>query len=269
MNTPGRLRVEKVSIGSPGTETLLEEVRTRKCTGYVQIEFRDFEFLLFIERGTPTHGFRVIEDQLFSFSNLTNTLDSLKGGHLRFYETSPRFLQALLDTKFGDQIYGTLHTSFCDLEKLFHTLEQEKCTGSVEIDLPSVHCFVVVENGAICEIISLEEKEEKKEKEREETLEFILGKAAEENGTVRVFERRNPPTILSPDPEKIFVWSDPRRLKLEFAFGQLGKEFENLLDQKMTLSQILNVLCVDFVEIADMYTYLSAKGYIVTRKKAN
>ncbi len=276
MNTPGRSRFQKMSMGSSETENQIKEIRTEKLTGYLQIAFRDLGFLLFFEEGIPTYGFRVIEDQLFSFSNLATVLDSLEGGLVSFYETSSGLLRALLDIKFGDQIYGTLYTSFCSLRKLFQTLKQEKRTGSVEIDLPSIHCFAILEEGAPCDIVQVTEEEPepertelKRERENRDTLEFIFEKADTENGIIKMFERRNPPTILSPDPKEVFVWSDPRRLKLEFAFGQLGKEFEELLDQKMTISQILNVLCVDFVEIAEMYTYLSAKGYIATRKKAN
>lgn len=264
-------------IGSPETGNQIEEIKTKKLTGYLHITFRDLGFLLFFEDGVPTHGFRVIEDQLFSFSSLSTVLDSLEGGCANFFETSPGLLRALLDIKFGDQIYGTLYTSFCDLRNLFETLSQEKRTGSVEVDLPSIHCFIILEEGAPREVVQVGEDEPgnkpQKVPERNgewtDILEFMLEKASTEDGIIKVFERRNPLTILSPDPEEVFVWSDPRRLKLEFAFGQLGKEFGELLDQKMTISQILNVLCVDFVEIAEMYTYLSAKGYIATRKKAN
>ncbi|MBU7025636.1 MAG: hypothetical protein HXS48_01745 [Theionarchaea archaeon] len=265
MSILGRPKGEDLTIGSSQVENFLVEVRTKKYTGYLKIECRNLEFLLFYEEGVPTHGFRVIEDELFSFSNLSDILSSLEGGKLSFFEASPGALQALFDMKFGDQIYGNLYTSYCDLGKLFQTLQQEKHTGSVEIDLPSLNCFVLTEEGVPTEVVFSRGRGEK-EGEIEEVLHVILEKAAVESGIVKVFERRNPLTIPSPDPEEIFTWSDPRRLKLEFAFGQLGKEFEKLLDQNLTISQILNTLCVDFVEIADMYTYLSVKGYIVTKK---
>lgn len=260
MNIPGKMRFEGVAIGSPNTESFLEKIVTKKWTGYLQIELHTLKFLLFFENGNPTHGFRVIEDELFSFSHLSHVLRSLKDGNLSFFETSPGALQALLDMKFGDQIYGTLYTNFTDLGKLFATLEQEKHTGCVEIDLPSLNCFVLMKDGEPGEVVCSQEKGEGG------MLQVILERAASEDGVIKVFERRDPPVVLSPDPEEVFSWSDPRRLKLEFAFGQLGKEFEDLLDQKLTISQILDRLCVDFVEIADMYTYLSAKGYITTKK---
>ncbi len=278
MEIPGNLKREGLRIEPSETEKLVEEIRNKKWTGYLRVDFHNFRFLLLFEEGIPTYGFRIIEDQLFSFSNLKDRVCSLKGGHMSFYETSPCVIQTILDLKFGEHIYGSLHTSFCDLKGLFQTLEQKGFTGSVEMDLSSLHCFVVMEKGVPYEVVFTgrgesgeREREEEKETEKGEriveTIEFIFGKAASENGVIRVLERRSPPTIPSPDPEEVFVWSYPRRLKLEFAFGQLGKEFEELLDQKMTVSKILETLCVDFVEIAEIYTYLSAKGYIVTMKK--
>lgn len=292
---PGRMKFEELIIESSSVEMWIEETRLKKYTGYLQIEFRHFKFLLFIEEGIPTHGFRVIEDQLFSFSSLAAVLHSLEGGCMRFYETPPGFLHALLDIKFGDQIYGTLYTTFCDLGKLFRTLEQKAHTGSVDIDLPSAHCFVVMEKGTPCEIVCVPENREEetgteesrkkmgtevdtkteaktgtritnKELYTQKMLKLILDEAVSENGIVKVFERRNPLTIFSPDPDEMCFWSNPRRLKLEFAFGQLGKEFEKLLDKRLTISQILDTLCVDFVEIAEIFTYLSAKGYIAREK---
>ncbi len=290
---PGRMKFEELIIESSSVEMWIEEIRLKKCTGYLQIEFRHFKFLLFIEEGIPTHGFRVIEDQLFSFSSLAAVLPSLEGGSMRFYETPPGFLHALSDIKFGDQIYGTLYTTFCDVGKLFRTLEQKAHTGTVDIDLPSTHCFVVMEKGVPCEIVCVPENREEeagtesreemgtkmdtrtetktgakmnKELATQKMFKFILDEAASENGIVKVFERRSPPTIFSPDPDEICFWSNPRRLKLEFAFGQLGKEFEKLLDKRLTISQILDTLCVDFVEIAEIFTYLSAKGYIAREK---
>lgn len=259
MNIPGRLRSEGEALGSANAENLLKEITTKKWTGYLWITCRNLEFLLFFEHGDPTHGFRAIEDQLFSFSHLSDILYSLNGGTLRFFETSPGALQVLLDMKFGSQIYGDLHTAFTDLKNLFTKLEQEKLTGSVEIDVSSFHCFVLMEDGLPDEVVCSQQEEG-------EIFSVLLEKVGSESGVIRVYERRDPPTVLSPDPEEIFSWSSLRRLKLEFAFGQLGKEFEDLLDQKLTISQILDVLCVDFVEIADMYTYLSAKGYITTKK---
>lgn len=276
MEIPGNLKCEGLRMEPSEAENLVEEIRNKKWTGYLRVDFRNFRFLLLFEEGIPTYGFRVIEDQFFSFSDLKNRVCSLKGGNMRFYETSSCAIQTILDLKFGEQIYGSLHTSFCDLKGLSQTLEQKGFTGSVEIDLSSLHCFVVMEKGVPREVVfagrgeSEEERgKEKKEREKkiEETIEFICSKAASENGIIKVLERRNPPTVPSPDPEEVFVWSYPRRLKLEFAFGQLGKEFEKLLDQEMTVSEILETLCVDFVEIAEMYTYLSAKGYIATGKK--
>ena len=258
----GRMRCEGLVIGSSEVERFIEKVRSEKLTGYFVIEFENFIFLLFIEEGRLTHGFRVIEDQLFSFSHLPDILYSLEGGRVSFFETSAAALQGLLDMKFGNQVYGTLYTSFADLKKLFLTLEQRKLTGSVEIDLPCLNAVVVMEEGTPIDVVVPQEEE----KNGEDTLSYVLDKASEENGVVRIFERRNPLTILYPDPEEVFAWSHPRRLKLEFAFGQLGKEFEVLLDQKLTITQILNRLHVDFTEIADMYTYLSAKGYITTKR---
>lgn len=263
MSMLGNRKCTGLIIGSPEAENLLERVRSQKCTGYLTVEFRIYRFLLFFEEGVPTRGFRVIEDELFSFSNLTDILYSLEGGSLSFFEASQGALQVLLDMKFGNQIYGTLYTSFCDTRKLFQTLEQKKHTGCVEIDLPLLQYFVLMEKGVPVDVFSYG----KDRGEKKETLQIVLDEATSEDGLIRVFERRNPPTILSPDPEDVFTWSKSRRLKLEFAFGQLGKEFEKLLDQKLTISQILSILCVDFVEIADIYTYLSAKGYIVTKKK--
>ena len=263
MNIPGKVRFKGVVIGIPEAENFLDEIVSKKLTGYLKIEWHNLKFLLLFENGDPLHGFRVIEDKIFSFSHLADVIRSLKGGTLSFFETTPGALQALLDMKFGDQIYGTLYTSFTDLRKLFVTLEQKKHTGSVEIDLPSGECFVLMEDGTPQEVACSQEGDEK---EPGATLKAVLGKAAAENGVVRVFERRNPPTFFTPDLEEVFSWSNPRRLKLEFAFGQLGKEFEDLLDKKLTISQILNSMYVDFVEIADMYTYLSAKGYITTEK---
>ncbi|MBU7016193.1 MAG: hypothetical protein HXS44_01695 [Theionarchaea archaeon] len=259
----GRMRCEGLVIGSPEVERFIEKIRSEKLTGYFLIEFESFTFLLFMEEGGLTHGFRVIEDQLFAFSHLPDILYSLEGGRMAFFEASAGALQGLLDMKFGNQVYGTLYTSFTDLEKLFLTLEQKRLTGSVEIDLPFLNAVVVMEKGTPIDVVVPQEEG----KDGKEILSYILEKASEENGMVRIFERRNPLTILYPDPEEVFAWSHPRRLKLEFAFGQLGKEFEVLLDQKLTITQILNRLHVDFTEIADMYTYLSAKGYITTKRR--
>ena len=261
----GRMRCEGLIIGSSEVERFINEVKLKKLTGYFAVEFENFTFLLFTEEGNLTHGFRVIEDQLFSFSHLPDIIYSLEGGKMSFFETSAGALQGLLDIKFGNQVYGTLYTSFTDLRKLFLTLEQKRHTGSVEIDLPYMNGVVVMEEGTPVDVV-VSQEEGKNRKERKEMLSYVLEKASEENGIVRVFERRNPLTILYPDPEEVFAWSHPRRLKLEFAFGQLGKEFEVLLDQKLTMTQILNRLHVDFTEIADMYTYLSAKGYITAKR---
>lgn len=258
MNVKGRLRSEALCIGSPEAGSLLEEIRVQKWSGYLKIEFSHYKFVLLLEDGVPTHGFRVIDDQLFSFSSLLDTLPSLQDARLSFYELSPAGLQALLDTKFGYELYGSLHTTFCDLRRLFLTLQRDRLTGSVEVDVPSLHCFILWEEGNPGEVVCEEGKEP--------TLECVLEKAAQEDGTIRVFKRRGPLTVPSPDPEEVFSWSRPHTLKLEFAFGQLGKEFENLLDKKLTVSQILDALHVDFVEIVEMYTYLSAKGYIATDK---
>jgi hypothetical protein len=258
----GMMRCEGLVIGSSEVERFIEEVRFKKLTGYFVIKFENFIFLLFMEKGILTHGFRVIDDQLFSFSHLPDILYSLEGGRMSFFETSAGALQGLLDIKFGNQVYGTLYTSFTDLRTLFLTLEQKKHTGSVEIDLPYLNGVVVMEEGTPVDVVVSQEEG----KDKNEILSYRLEKASEENGIVRIFERRNPLTILYPDPEEVFAWSHPRRLKLEFAFGQLGKEFEVLLDQKLTITQILNRLHVDFTEIADMYTYLSVKGYITTKR---
>lgn len=251
---------EGLTIGSVKAEESLEKIKARKCTGYLKIEFYDLRFLLFFEDGIPTYGFRVVEGQLFSFSGLADVLHSLQDGRITFFETSPGVLQAILDMKFGKKVYGDLYTSFTNVRKLFILLKQEKLTGSVEIDLPSIRSFVVMEEGVPQDVLSCPEQEK-----GEVTLECVLDRATSQDGVVRVFERRNPPSVLHPDLEQVFMWSDPRRLKLEFAFGQLGKEFEELLDRKMTVSQILDALYVDFEEIADMYTYLSAKGYIAVK----
>ena len=253
---------KELAIGSVKGEESLEKIKAEKCTGYLKIKFCDLKFLLFFEKGTPTCGFRIVEGHLFSFSNLADMLHSLKDGHMTFFETSPGVLQAILDMKFGKKVYGDLYTSFTNVRKLFILLKQKKLTGSVEIDLPSIRSFVVMEEGVPQQVLPYPEQEGEK---GEVTLECVLDRTVSQDGVVRVFERRNPPSLFHPDGDKIFVWSDPRRLKLEFAFGQLGKEFEELLDRKMTVSQILETLCVDFEEIADMYTYLSAKGYIAAK----
>ena len=274
MIVQGKMIREGLAVGSSEVKDLVDEIKLKKLTGYLYIEFRNYTFVQLIEKGDLTNGFRVIEDQLYSFSHLADAIYSLEGATVSFFGTSPGALQGMLDMKFGDQIYGTLYTSFTDLGKLFQTLNQEKHTGSVEINLPDDSCVVLMEEGVPTEVVCSEEKKEKegeREREREDEklekmLQSVFDKASSENGVVRVFERRIPPAFLYPDPEEIFIWSNPRRLKLEFAFGQLGKEFEDLLDQKMTISQILNTLYVDFTEIADMYTYLSAKGYITTGK---
>ncbi|MGD2249782.1 MAG: hypothetical protein PVF58_15345 [Candidatus Methanofastidiosia archaeon] len=260
---------ESMIIGSAEAEEFLEEIVTEHKTGYLHIEFCDFEFLLFYEEGIPTYGFRVLEGQLFSFSNLSRMVSKLKNARTQFYESPPGVLQALLDKKFGEKIYGDLYTSFTDVGKLFTMLTRNTLTGCVEIDLPTVHCFVVLEKGVIDDIVCCSQIEAQVFTCQHEagpvSLEYVINQAQSRNGVVRVFERRNPPSIAHPDEGEIFVWSDPRRLKLEFAFGQLGKEFEDLLGQNLTISEILSSLCVDFEEIADMYTYLSAKGYIVTK----
>jgi hypothetical protein len=285
MNTLASLMFTDLVIGSLEAERALEKIEADERTGYLEIESENRRFLLFYEDGVSTLGFRVVEGQLLSFSNLAVVLNSLENGVMSFFETYPAFLQALLDMKFGEKIYGNLYTSFIDVRRLFDMLREKLHTGSIELDLSSTHCFVIMEEGIPSAVLCSPEKGElektrkarerkgKKEEEpgkgQEEILEFVLDRATTQEGVVRVFRRRNPPTLLCPDLEEVFVWSDPRRLKLEFAFGQLGKEFEELLDQEMTISQILSILHVNFEEIADMYTYLSAKGYIVTKKSDN
>lgn len=260
---------ESIIIGSAEAEEFLDTLVTEEKTGYLHIEFCDFEFLLFYEEGVPTYGFRVMEDQLFSYSNLSRMITKLKNARAQFCESPPGALQALLDKKFGEKIYGDLYTSFTDVGKLFTMLTNNNLTGCVEIDLPTIHCFVVLEKGVINDVIRCSQQEGQVTWQKHEiecvSLKYVISQAQSRNGVVRVFERRPPPSIAHPDQSEIFVWSDPRRLKLEFAFGQLGKEFEELLEQNLTVSEILNSLCVDFEEIADMYTYLSAKGYIITK----
>jgi hypothetical protein len=264
MNVLAQQEFEDLVIGSEEASRFLEKIRREKRTGYLKVGFCNLDFLLFIENGVSTYGFRIVEDQLFSYSPLSDVLPTLKEGRMTFHEAHPGVLQALLDRKFGEKICGDLYTSFTDAEKFFVMLKQKTLTGCVEIDLPSTHCFILLEKGEPVQVLCSAGEEEKGEPG---TLAYILEKMLTENGVIRVFERKNPPTMLCPDLEEVFVWSDPRRLKLEFAYGRLGKEFEELLDQEMTISQILNTLHVDFEEIADMYTYLSAKGYIVARKE--
>ncbi|MBU7013605.1 MAG: hypothetical protein HXS52_02670 [Theionarchaea archaeon] len=253
-------------IGSDEAGQVLEKIRREKRTGYLKIEFRHLDFLLFFENGVSTHGFRMVEDELFSYSGLSDLLPTLKEGQMVFYDTHPGVLQALLDKKFGERIYGDLYTNFTNAEKFFAMLKQKTLTGCVEIDLSSTHCFILLEKGDPVQVLCSSDEEEKREPF---SLDCLIKRMVSENGVIRVFERKPPPTVLCPAPDKIFVWSDPRRLKLEFAYGQLGKEFEELLDREMSVSQILNTLHVDFEEIADMYTYLSAKGYISTKKGIN
>jgi hypothetical protein len=278
MHTKRRLKRERIHmlakpqceglvIGSPKADKFLEEIKADKCTGYMKIEVCHRTFLLFFEEGIPTYGFRVVEGQLFSYSNLSRVLHSLEGARMNFVETYAGVLQALLDRKFGKKMYGTLYTTFIDVKKLFSMLNHKKHTGSVEVDLPSNRYFVIVEHGTPKEVVCCSYQGEEKE-EKPVSFESMLTNAASQNGVVRVYERKNPPTIVCPHLKEKFVWSEPRRLKLEFAFGQLGKEFEELLDQNMTISQILNTLRVDFEEIVDMYTYLSAKGYIAIKKES-
>jgi hypothetical protein len=264
MNVLAQQEFEDLVIGSEEADRFLEKIRREKRTGYLKVGFCNLDFLLFFENGGSTYGFRIVEDQLFSYSNLSDVLPTLKEGRMTFHDAHPGVLQALLDRKFGEKICGDLYTSFTDAEKFFVMLKQKTLTGCVEVDLPSAHCFILLEKGDPVQVLCSAGEEEKGELG---SLDCVLEKMVTENGVIRVFERKNPPTMLCPDLEEIFVWSDPRRLKLEFAYGQLGKEFEELLDQEMTISQILNALHVDFEEIADMYTYLSAKGYIATRKE--
>ncbi|MBU6996032.1 MAG: hypothetical protein HXS41_01535 [Theionarchaea archaeon] len=263
MNVLAQREFEDLVIGSDEVGRVLGKIRREKRTGYLKVEFHNLHFLLFFENGVSTYGFRMMEDQLFSYSCLPDMLPMLNEGHMVFFDTHPGVLQALLDKKYGERIYGDLYTSFTNAEKFFAMLKQKTLTGCVEIDLPSAHCFILLEKGDPVQVLCSEGEEKKGEPT---SLGCVLKKMLTENGVIRVFERRNPPTVLCPDLEEVFVWSDPRRLKLEFAYGQLGKEFEELLDQEMTVSQILNTLHVDFEEIADMYTYLSAKGYIASRK---
>lgn len=261
MNVAGIVWNERCDIEYSDIDILLTEIGRNHSTGYLIVEWNTYQFLLFFENGIPTHGFRVIEERLYVYSRLSTILPTCTEGQMFFHFTSSGVLQALLDIKFGAEIYGVLYTSYTDTSRLFKLLHQNAFSGSVKIDLPSGSWVIVMDHGIPNHIVG-----SKKTGDKHTLLMSIFELTATEHGTIHVYERRSPKRLITPDPEAVCSWSSSEHLTLEFAYGQLGKELEVLLGMNLTLSAILDRLRVDFVEIADMYTYLTAKGYIILKK---
>ncbi|MBU7031414.1 MAG: hypothetical protein HXS53_02680 [Theionarchaea archaeon] len=261
MNVAGIIQNERCSVECSDITIFLTEIRKNNSTGYLIVEWNTYQFLLFFENGTPTHGFRVIEERLYVYSDLVIMLPSFSEGQIYFYPAPPEVLQALLDIKFGAELYGVLYTSYTDMSRLFTLLHQNSFSGSVKIDLPSGSRIIVIDHGVLSHIMGSKETGDESA-----SLESLFQHTLGEDGTIHVYERRNPPRLMTPDAEAVCSWSSPEHLILKFAYGQLGKELEFLLGMDLTLSTILERLHVDFIEIADMYTYLSAKGYIALKK---
>ncbi|MBU7042998.1 MAG: hypothetical protein HXS47_05340 [Theionarchaea archaeon] len=261
MNVAGIVKFEKSDITYSDTHLLFEEIEKNHRTGYLIIEWNELQFLLFFEDGSATHGFRIIDERLYMCSRLSRILCACTQAYMVFHPTSSAVLQALLDIKFGVDMYGALYTNYTDMCRLFRLLDENIFSGSVKIDLSFTSWVIVMDKGIPYHIIGQKEGEHVKN-----LLSSILKEITCKEGIIHIYERRKTPKLIVPDVEAVCCWSSSDHLTLQFAYGQLGKEFESLLDKNLTLSAILDRLMVDFIEIADIYTYLSAKGYIVLKK---
>jgi hypothetical protein len=262
MNVAGIVKIESHDITYSNISLQLKEIERNHRTGVLIMEWDNFQFLVFCENGIPTQGFRIIEERLYACSHLSKIFFTCPDTHMGFHPTSSAVLQALLDIKVGTEPYGVLYTNYTDMHRLFIVLKKNFFSGTVRIDLSTESWVIVLENGILYHIIGLKEKE----KDIKRLLSTIFDRTEIEDGIIHIYERRDAPRLMVPDLDAVCCWSSSEHLTLEFAYGQLGKEFQFLLDKNLTLSAILDRLMVDFVEIADMYTYLSAKGYLSLKK---
>jgi hypothetical protein len=261
MNVAGIVKIDPHDITYSNIQLQLSNIEKNQRTGYLIVECDQFQFLVFFEDGIPIQGFRIIEERLYACSHFSKIFFTCPETHMGFHPTSSAVLQALLDIKFGTEIYGVLYTDYTDMHRLFTVLKENFFSGTVKIDLSAESWVIVLENGILYHIIGLKENEDIKR-----LLSSIFERTKIEEGIIHIYERRDAPRLMVPDLEAICCWSSSKQLILEFAYGQLGKEFQFLLDKHLTLSTILDRLMVDFVEIVDMYTYLWAKGYICLKK---
>lgn len=217
--------------------------------------------LLFLE-GKAVQGFRVIENNFYLFSSLSENLPQLELTHLILYQTPPTFIEGIMGIVHGTPQHKGLSTTFVSLKPLLKDLGSEKLEGTVTIHWKTTEGIIVLHNG-IPENVFLVTSSDIAE--GKEALEDILAKADEE-GVINVYWKTERP-LQEPPEDVLHITTPAIEDKIRSVYGQLGVEFLQTAVKKRPLQDIASDLCVDFSEIEPLCTYVVEKGYAELKKK--
>jgi hypothetical protein len=243
-------------------DKFLEHLEDEEFSGFSEIN-GTYNFMLFFLKGTPVQGFRIIEDALYTFSELPEKLPHLELDELVIYPTPPAFITGIMDSTHGLPLQKNSNTSFDSLKPIITDLESAKFEGTVTIQWDATEGFIIFQNGipensfVVTSSTIIEGKE---------ALEDILNRVKEKKGFITVYIRKTPENI--PEPDRVLYIKKDVTDTLRSEFGQLGAEVVNAaLKEKKLLKDIAHNLCVDPKEIEPVYTYMVERGYAELKKR--
>ncbi|MFQ5892004.1 MAG: hypothetical protein ACE5HW_04340 [Candidatus Methanofastidiosia archaeon] len=261
---------ENLSLKIVNFKKLLEELRERKTTGYLEISFRENSDLLFLNHGEVLRAAK--------FSDGRKTLLSKKvmienfravNGVLNVYEISQELFNILLAVLESKPLYQNLSGKFVNLKNLLVELEEKKHSGVVEISSKKEKGYLLLEDGVPIDGFHYNNKLTT----GESALDLIFS-ITNEKTIINVYETKkktevrdfNLKTIFS-RRESSYKLTDPKTQDFQVLidkFGEFGVELIEYIDGRSTLSQILEKLesAGEMRRVKPILIYYLENGYI-------
>ncbi|MGD2247812.1 MAG: hypothetical protein PVF58_05350 [Candidatus Methanofastidiosia archaeon] len=242
-------------------DKFLEHLKEEEFSGFSEIN-GTYNFVLFFLNGDPVQGFRIIEDQLYTYSALPEKLPHLELDELIMYPTPPAFVTGIMDSTHGLPLQKDSNTSFDSLKPVITDLESAKFQGTITIQWDSTEGFIIFQGGipensfVVTSSTIIEGKD---------ALQDILIRVKEKKGLITVYTRKTPEN--TPGSDRVLYIKKDVTDTITSAFGKLGAEVVNAAKEKNLLKDIAQNLCVDPKEIEPVYSYMVEKGYAELKKR--
>jgi hypothetical protein len=154
----GHAAYENLSTSFTKFSELLEELKANSFTGYVEVNFWEYDGVVFMDSGTimtaveETQGGRITGQR--AVSSILSQAEE-KNGSVSVYGLSAEMVTLLIGSLNSEVVHKNLNTEFSNLEQLMINLRDEGLTGTIEVAVRGGkgNAIVFMRSGEIVESV--------------------------------------------------------------------------------------------------------------------
>lgn len=129
-------------------DELLEEIRSKSVTGFVEFDFLDFSSVIFLDQGEILQCIKVKNEKEFPVTK-PEILKDLKRmvADVGVYRLKKEVLHIMCGVINDEIVFDNMSSKFVDIKQLLLTLERDTFSGIVAVKSEKGECFVKLEKG--------------------------------------------------------------------------------------------------------------------------